>query len=145
MLGSIFGEKSMPRCIPSWTSFLDRFLIDFDFQLGPPNLEKSSPRCRESAIFQKSPFEVSIAFLCDFCPNLAPFSLPKSTKIQKTSLLKGIYFFIYFCIDFLSILAPSWPPTWSHLGGQDASKSEKMALKNFYVAPLLRFWIRTCF
>ena len=26
-------------------------------------------------------------------------------------------------IDFLSILAPSWPPTWGHLGSQDASKT----------------------
>ena len=33
---------------------------------------------------------------------------------------RGLQNFIFFCIDFLSILAPSWPPTWSHLGSQDA-------------------------
>ena len=32
-------------------------------------------------------------------------------------------------IDFLSILGPSWPPTWAHLGSQDGSKSEKMGPK----------------
>ena len=51
LFGSIFGpfclptclpksiemfQKSMPRCIPSWTPCLDRFLVDFCSQLGPP-------------------------------------------------------------------------------------------------------------
>ena len=40
-----------------------------------------------------------------------------------------------FYIDFLSILAPSWLPTWGHLGSQDASKSEKMAPKNYLWEP----------
>ena len=32
--------------------------------------------------------------------------------------------FIVFRIDVLPIFAPSWPPTWGHLGSQDASKFE---------------------
>ena len=51
LFGSIFGpfclptclpksiemcQKSMPRCIPSWTPCLDRFLVDFCSQLGSP-------------------------------------------------------------------------------------------------------------
>ena len=51
LFGSIFGpfclptcllksiemcKKSMPRCIPSWTPCLDRFLVDFCSQLGSP-------------------------------------------------------------------------------------------------------------
>ena len=50
-----------------------------------------------------------------------------------------------FCIDFFGILAPSWPPTWGHLGSQDGSKSEKMAPKNFWGASLFRVLVRTCF
>ena len=32
-LGAVFGRL---RCIPSWIPFLDRFLIEFCSQLGPP-------------------------------------------------------------------------------------------------------------
>ena len=56
------AQKSMPRCIPSWTPFLDRFLLDFCSQLGPPDPEKSSPRCSQSTILEKSPFQVNIDF-----------------------------------------------------------------------------------
>ena len=50
-VGTQIDYKSMPRCFPMLASFLDRFLMDFYSQLGPPNLEKSSPHCRESLIF----------------------------------------------------------------------------------------------
>ena len=75
----------MPRGIPPWTSNFNRFLINFCTQLGPPNLEKSSPRCRESTIFQKITFRNRHRFLIDFGANLAPFFLPKSTKIIQKS------------------------------------------------------------
>ena len=39
---------------------------------------------------------------------------------------RGFQNLIVFRILFLSILAPSWPPTWSHLGPQDGLKSRKM-------------------
>ena len=55
-------QKSMPRCIPSWTPFFDRFLIGFCSQLGPPDPEKSSPRCSQSTILEKSPPQVNINF-----------------------------------------------------------------------------------
>ena len=55
-------QKSMPRCIPSWTPFFDRFLIGFCSQLGPPDPEKSSPRCSQSTILEKSPSQVNINF-----------------------------------------------------------------------------------
>ena len=41
----------------------------------------------------------------------------------------------FFASIFLSILAPSWPPTWGHLGGQDGSKFEKMAPKIWDATP----------
>merc|ERR1712151_185686 len=74
-------EKSMPRCHPSWTPFFDGFLVGFGFQLRRPESQKSSPRCSESTIFQKIAFRNWHRFLMDFGANLAPFCLPKSTKI----------------------------------------------------------------
>ena len=56
------AQKSMPRCTPSWTPFVDRFLLDVCSQLGPPDPEKSSPRCSQSTILEKSPFQVNIDF-----------------------------------------------------------------------------------
>ena len=53
---------------------------------------------------------------CDFGANLAPFSSPKSTKIQKKSIPRCIKFWIDFSTDFSSMLARFWRPTWSHVG-----------------------------
>ena len=33
------------------------------------------------------------------------------------------------------MLAPSWLPTWGHLGGKDGSKSEKMATQIYLASP----------
>ena len=74
-------EKWVPRCLPMLTSFFDRFLLGFCSQLRPPEPQKSSPRCSESTIFQKIAFRTWHRFLIDFGANLAPFCLPKSTKI----------------------------------------------------------------
>ena len=50
-----------------------------------------------------------------------------------------------FGIDFLSILAPSWLPTWGHLGGKDGSKFEKREPQVRGGASQERFLIRLCF
>ena len=50
----------------------------FDSENAPPGPEKSSPRCRESTIFQKSHFEVDLDFYFDFGVILPPFWHPKS-------------------------------------------------------------------
>ena len=112
------------------TSFLDRFLMRFCYQLRPPEPEKSSPRCSESTIFQKIAFRTWHRFLIDFGANL-PSQNP-SKSFQKPSP-RAIIFLIDFWIDFLSILAPSW----SHVGHfsrprrfQDASKTIQDAFKN---------------
>ena len=42
-------------------------------------------------------------------------------------------------------MAPSWPPTWGHLGSQDASKSEKMGFWTCMGAPPFWLLIRSCF
>ena len=108
----------MPRCLPMLTSFFDRFLIDFGSQLGPPNLEKSSPRCRESTIFQKIAFRNRHRFLIDFGANMAPFWLPKSSKILPKIDPKRHQFFDRFLhrffIDFCSFLEANLGPCWPH-------------------------------
>ena len=78
--------------------------------------------------FQKALFEDNIDFGIDFGANLPPCWPLKSKNFRFLGVPRGLQNFIVFCIEFLSILAPSWPPTWGHLGGQDASKSEKKTL-----------------
>ena len=90
----------MPRCLPILTPFLDRFFIDFYSQVRHPESRKSSPRCRESTIFQKIAFRSWHGFLFDFRANMPPFSLPKSSKIAQKPILNGIVFLIDFYIDF---------------------------------------------
>ena len=97
----------MPRCIPSWTPFFNRFLADFYFQLRPPESKKSSPRCSESTIFQKIALRNWHRFLIDFGANLAPFCLPKSSKILPKIDPKMHQIFDRFLVGFGS--------TWTHL------------------------------
>ena len=119
------NEKSMPRCLPIMISFFDRFLVDFCSQLGPPNQENSSPHCSESTIFLKSHFDVHMDFGFDFGANLAPFWLPKSSKIlpKIDPKMHQIFdrFWHRFFIDFCSILEanlePCWPLFRSKYGG----------------------------
>ena len=93
----------------------------------------------KQCFFKKPPFEDNIDFGFDFGANLPPCWPPKSKIFRNYGLPRGLQNFILFRIDFLSILGPSWPPTWGHLGGQDGSKFEKMEPKNLDVAPLC--WI----
>ena len=98
------------------TSFFDRFLIDFCSQLGPPNPENSRPHCSESTIFLKSHFDVHMDFWFDFGANLAPFWLPKSSKILPKIDPKRHQFFDRFLhrffIDFGSFLEANLGPCW---------------------------------
>ena len=94
------------------------FLIDFCSQLGPPNPENSSPHCSESTIFLKSHFDVHMDFWFDFGANLAPFWLPKSSKILPKIDPKRHQFFDRFLhrffIDFCSFWDPNLGPCWPH-------------------------------
>ena len=72
----------MRRCLPSWSPFFDQFLVAFWSQLRPPRSEKSSPRCSESTIFEKSAFQVNIDFRSHFGAKLPPFLDQKSVKIR---------------------------------------------------------------
>ena len=74
-------EKSMPRYLPIMTSSFNPFLIDFYCQLRPPQPSKSLFFLRKKSFFQKFAFRSWDRFLTDFGANLAPFYIPKSTKI----------------------------------------------------------------
>ena len=126
--------------------FLHRFFIDFSSQLRPTGSPKSMFFLKEKqCFFKKTPFEDNIDFGFDFGANLPPCWPPKSKIFRFLEVPKGLQFFIVFCIDFLSILAPSWPPTWGHLGSQDGSKFEKMGPTNLDGGPPCWFLIRHCF
>ena len=80
----------MPRCLPSWSPFFDQFLVAFWSQLRPPRSEKSSPRCSESTIFEKSAFQVNIDFRSHFGAKLAPFWTKNLRKFVQKSIPRGI-------------------------------------------------------
>ena len=109
-------KKSMPRCLPILTPFFDRFLIGFYFQLGPPEPEKSSPRCSESTIFQKIALRSWHRFLIDFGANMPPFFHQKSTNNLPKIDPKRHHFFDRFLdrffIDFCSMLEANLVLCW---------------------------------
>ena len=121
--------------------FSSIFSLNFD----PLDLQKVCFSLGKTRFFEKTPFEDNIDFGFDFGANLPLCWPPKSKIFQNYGLPRGLQNFILFRIDFLLILAPSWAPTWGHLGDQDGSKSEKMASNHFRAAPQERFWIRPCF
>ena len=119
----------MPRCTPSWIAILDRFLIDFCFQLRPTGSQKSWFILRKIHFFENTPFEVNIEFWSHFELNLALFWHPKSTKILPKSIPRGTKKLINFGIDFLLILAALWGPTWNHVGHLSRPKTVQEASK----------------
>ena len=126
--------------------FLHRFFIDFCSQLRPTGSSKSKFFLRKNKVFfKKTPFEDNIDFGFDFGANLPPCWPPTSKIFQNYGLPRGLQKFIIFCIDFLSIWGPSWPPTWGHLGGQDGSKFEKMVPKIWHAPSPRAFLIRSSF
>ena len=72
----------------------------------------------KQGFFKKTPFEDNI----DFGANWPPCWPPKSKIFQNYCLPRGLQNFIVFCKDFLSIWAPFWEPSWSHVACQDAPK-----------------------
>ena len=125
-----------------FTSIFDRFLLP----TSTPWISKKYVFPNEKqGFFKKARFEDNIDFGTDVDANLPPCCPPKSKIFRNSGLPRALQNFIFFCIDLLSILATSWPPTWVHLGSQDASKSEKTASNNLCAAPLFWVLMRTCF
>ena len=125
------NQKSMPRGTPSWTPFFDRFLIDFWSIFRPPEPQKSL----KFYWFYKYFCKIGLSKLTSiFDPILVPTCLHFPSQNPPKSFQKpspgAINFLIDFWMDFLSILAPTWDPTWGQVGAmlatfpaQDASKT----------------------
>ena len=157
----------MPRGTLSWTSNFDRFLIDFDSQLGPSEPSKSLKFHWFYRYFAVSGiFKSRSIFDSILVPTCLRFSPQNPSKFNQKSILKGTKKIIDFRIDFYTVLAPTWthfgpqvgailalkiaqePPKMSpktHLGArtrpdpQNASKMEPQTSQND--APDPSFWI----
>ena len=139
-LGSIFGSqdasKIHPKSIKIWfpahSCFCIVFYIDFASENGSPEPIRSSSRCSESTIFQKSAFQVDIDFWCDFPPNLAPLWRPKLKiflNFWVSKMLSKLHRFSHrFFIDFGSVLASNMGPSW----GPRRLQIRKLALKKLW-------------
>ena len=107
----------MPRRLPNMTPFLDRFFIDFCSQLGPPEPHKSL----KFHWFYRHFWLCGIFIIrSNFDPILVPtrlhFGSQNPPKPSQKSIPRCTQFFIDFCIEFFSIWAPSWDPSWAHVG-----------------------------
>ena len=108
----------MPRCLLMLTSFFDRFLIDFCSRLGPPEPLKSM----KNHWFYKHSLLCGffkINSICDtiLVPTCFHFPSPTPPQSHQKSILAGIDFLI----DFFSIWARFWSPTWRHVGFKNRS------------------------
>ena len=113
--------------MPSLLDFIfGSFFLRFFSQLASPDPDFSSPRCSESTIFQKMPFEVNIDLYSDFRSEMFLFSIPKYVKIVSKFDLKNHHvlecylhgFLPHFGSIFEANLMPSWPLFRSKLGGR---------------------------
>ena len=103
----------MPRGTPSWTPFFDRFLIDFS--------TSRTSKIIKLDWFYKYFCKIGLSKLTSiFDPILVPtwlhFPSQNPPKSFQKPIPRCIKFLIDFCIDFFSILAPSWDPSWGHVG-----------------------------
>ena len=105
----------MPRCIPSWIPFLDRFLIDFCSQLRPTGSQKTLFFFKENNVFSKNRLSKITSISASI---LVPKTFPKSTKIPSKIDFKRHRFFDRFLhrffFDFGSILEANLGPCWPH-------------------------------
>ena len=110
----------MPRCLPIVTLFFDRSFTDFHSNFDPLHPQNHCFSNGKTRFFQKIVIRSWHRFLIDFCANMLPFCLQKSTKILPKIDSKMHYFFVRFShrffFDFASILEanlePCWPLSW---------------------------------
>ena len=127
-------EKSMPRGIPSWPSIFDWFLIDFPSILQPLELSKSWFFQRKNKVFSKTRLsQFTSIFHSILMPTCFHFPSQNRPTSHKKSILTGIYFLMYFSIDFFSLLAQFWKPTWLNLAPktrQDGARNRPGGTQN---------------
>ena len=131
--GSQIDQKSIKIDFLSFSVSASFFTSIFNRFLLPTSIHCMSKKYiipgEKQYFFKNSPFEDNIDFGFDFGANLPPCWPPTSKIFRNYGLPRSLQNFIFLRIDFLSILNPSWPPTWGHLGSQDGSKSKRMAPK----------------
>ena len=87
----------MPRCLSFWSPFLDRALIDFDSQLGPPGPSKSWFSLRENDVFSKNACWSKHRFRSRFWLQDASILLPQThqnpskNRSREASTFKSIW------------------------------------------------------
>ena len=109
-------QKSMPRCIPSWTPFVDCFLVGVCFQLWPIGSQKTRFSLTKNNVFWKMVCRSNHRFLIPFCCQHGSILAARSSIIHPEIDFKRHQTMIDFWIDFLAILASFWEPSWDHVG-----------------------------
>ena len=120
------GEQSMSRWLPIITSFFDRFLIDFCFQLRPPDSSKPWFFRGKTRLFQKIAVRSWDRFSMPFGCQLGSILLPKSTNVLQKSDPKRHSkidrFWLRFLMDLGSVLGAKLEPCWPPFSLQDAPR-----------------------
>ena len=109
VLGVLGHLGGVSGAIPRKTSI---FASNFD----PRNLKIQAPAAGR-ARFSKNQFwkRTSIFYLI-LVPTWLHFASQNPPKSFQKSIPRCIKFLIDFCIDFFSIVAPTWYPSWGHVG-----------------------------
>ena len=132
LFGSIFGafllptwlpkstkidQKSMLKALPFSLAFFDRFLIEFWSQLRSPKPKKSLKNHWFYRLFCKMGLtKLRSIFGAFFVPTWLHFASQNPPKTLQRPTPRRIKILINFCIVFFSFWAPSWEPSWGHVG-----------------------------
>ena len=124
------GAKSHSIFSFNFQSIFNRFSID----LGTSRTFKIIVFPKEKPRFSKTRLpQFTSIFHSILEPTCLHFPSQNRPTSYKKSILKGIYFLMYFCIDFFSLLAQFWRPTWLHLAPktrQDGARNRSGGTQN---------------
>ena len=118
------------RAFPFPHRFLNRFLMEFCSQLRPAGSPKSTFFIKKYMVKKKKRLSkitsISASILVPTCLHVG---LQNGRFSEIIAFQEAFKILSFFASTFLSILGPSWPPTWGHLGGRDRSKFENLGSK----------------
>ena len=113
-------SKIHPKSHLNFDRLLDRLLIDFWSVFGL-NLDAFDPKKLHFSLGKYYFLKTRLSELTSiFDPILVPtwldFGTQNPPKSTQKSIPRGIKKMMHFCIDFLSILAPTWGLSWGYVG-----------------------------